>query len=165
LAKIGEYNYVAETTVLKPLSDRTLYCLCYATRHPKGIQVFRDCQLLALQEQARTRAATKVKRAEAVSGQHEIFESLHEMAPNDLEIKLAAEKAAAERLLLELTPIDPSSAIYEAVWPRVLTKHIVRLPDINQAAARLRKEKRLSFPDWERAKRVPQAHYRMQRPK
>jgi three-Cys-motif partner protein len=165
LAKIGDYNYVAETTVLKPLSDRPLYCLCYATRHPKGIEVFRDCQLQALHEQSKARAATKVKHAESVSGQREIFESLHEMAPNDLETKLAAEKAAAERLLLELTPVAPSSVTYEVVWPRVLAKHMVRVPDVNQMAARLRKEESISFPDWERGKRVPQPQYRMQRPK
>jgi three-Cys-motif partner protein len=165
LAKIGNYKYVAETTVLKPLSDRPLYCLCYATRHPKGIEVFRDCQLQALHEQAKTRAATKVKHAESVSGQREIFESLHEMAPNELETSLAAEKVAAERMLLDLTPVAPLSVVYDAVWPRVLAKHVVRLPEVNKIAARLRKEESLSFPEWEPGKRVPQSRYRMQRPK
>jgi three-Cys-motif partner protein len=161
LAKIGSYNYVAETTVLRPLSDRALYCLCYATRHPKGIEVFRDCQLKALQEQAKTRAATKVKHAEVTTGQREIFESLHDMAPNDIEAKLAAAKVAAEKMLLELTPAAPGATEYEHVWPRVLAKHIVRLPDVNQIAARLRKEQRITFPDWEPGKRVPQPNYRM----
>src|SRR6266513_1050803 len=40
---------------LRPLKDRTLYCLFYATRHPKGIEVFRDCQIAALNTQAKTR--------------------------------------------------------------------------------------------------------------
>ena len=119
LAKIGSYNFVAETTVLRPLSDRALYCLCYATRHPKGIEVFRDCQFKALQEQAKSRAATKVKHAEAITGQREIFESLHEMAPNELETKLAAARVAAEKTLLELTPAAPETTKYENVWPRV----------------------------------------------
>ena len=57
------------------------------------------------------------------------------MAPNYLEAKLAAEKMAAERLLLELAPAAPTSVVYEAVWPRVLAKHIVRLPDVNKMAA------------------------------
>jgi hypothetical protein len=131
----------------------------------KGIEVFRDCQLQALREQAKTRAATKVKNAENTSGQREIFESLHDMAPNELEISLAVEKAAAERLLLGLTPIAPASEAYDAIWPRVLARHVVRLPDINQMAARLRKEGGLSFPDWEAGKRVPQPRYRMHRPK
>jgi len=164
LAKIGSYEFVAETTVLRPLSDRALYCLCYATRHPKGIEVFRDCQLKALQEQAKTRAATKIRHAETVSGQREIFESLHEMAPNELEQNLAAAKVAAEKTLLDLCPVAPDTARYAEVWPRVLAKHVVRLPDINQMASRLRKEGKLHFPDWEDGKRVPQATYRMQKP-
>ncbi|MEA2859514.1 MAG: hypothetical protein QOC72_1553 [Methylobacteriaceae bacterium] len=161
LAKIGSYNYVAETTVLRPLSDRALYCLCYATRHPKGIEVFRDCQVKALQEQAKTRAAAKVKHAEITTGQREIFESLHDMAPNDLGAKLDAAKAAAEKTLLELTPAAPKAAKYEDVWPRVLAKHLVRLPDVNKIAARLRKEQKIVFPDWEPGRQVPQPGYRM----
>lgn len=161
LAKIGSYNYVAETTVLRPLSDRALYCLCYATRHPKGIEVFRDCQVKALQEQATTRAATKVKHAETATGQREIFESLHDMAPNDLETKLAAAKVAAEKTLLELTPSAPGATKYQDLWPRVLAKHVVRLPDVNQIAVRLRREQKIAFPDWEHGKRVPQPNYKM----
>ena len=164
LAKIGSYEFVAETTVLRPLSNRALYCLCYATRHPKGIEVFRDCQLKALQEQAKTRAATKIKHAETVSGQREIFESLHEMGPNELEQNLAAAKLAAANTLLDLCPVSPETAKYVEVWPRVLAKHVVRLPDVNQMASLLRKEGKVHFPDWEDGKRVPQAHYRMQKP-
>jgi len=48
LKQLGNYDYVAETTVLRPLKDRPLFCLFYATRHPKGIEVFRDCQVDAL---------------------------------------------------------------------------------------------------------------------
>ena len=36
LGKLGNYRFVAETTILRPLKDRPLYCLCYATRHPRG---------------------------------------------------------------------------------------------------------------------------------
>ena len=165
LAKIGGYDFVAETTVLRPLSDRALYCLCYATRHPKGIEVFRDCQLQALQEQAKTRAATKVKHAETVTGQREIFESLHEMAPNELEQLLADAEVAAEKMLLELTPSAPSFSVYNDIWPRVLARHVVRRTNVNQIGARLRKEGQIVFPDWEPKKRVPQPAYRMQKSK
>jgi three-Cys-motif partner protein len=163
LAKIGGYDFVAETTILRPLSDRPLYCLCYATRHPKGIEVFRDCQIQALQEQARARAATKVKHAEATTGQREIFQSLHDMAPNELETFLRAERAQAMHTLLSLAPIAPDSITYDAAWPRVLTRHVVRRPEVNQLAAELRQSNQLAFPNWEKGKRVPQAHYKMQR--
>jgi three-Cys-motif partner protein len=163
LRTIGAYAYVAETTILRPLKDRPLYCLCYATRHPAGIEVFRDCQVKALEEQSRTRAATKMRHAEAVSGQREIFQSLHDMAPDELAAFLKAELSAAQESLLALTPQEPAFGIYGDLWPQVLARHVVRKPDVNQFAARLRDEKRLIFPDWEPRKRVPQPNYRMQR--
>jgi three-Cys-motif partner protein len=109
LAHLGKYEYVAETTVLRPLKDRPLYCLFYATRHPTGIEVFRDCQVKALMEQSKTRAATKVKYAEASSGQREIFQSLHDMGPDELMSFLQAEREEAEKTLLELVPKAPNS--------------------------------------------------------
>jgi three-Cys-motif partner protein len=163
LARLGKYEYVAETTVLRPLKDRPLYCLFYATRHHTGIEVFRDCQVKALMEQSRTRAATKVKHAEVSSGQKEIFQSLHDMGPNELTSFLQAEGSEAEKTLLELTPKAPGSVPYEKLWPRVLARHVVRLPDVNKMAAAMRGQGRLLFPDWEKGKRVPQPRYRTQR--
>ena len=81
LARLGNYPYVAETTILRPLKDRPLYCLCYATRNHHGIEVFRDCQVKALVEQAKTRAATKIKYAEASTGQGEFFNLCTRLAP------------------------------------------------------------------------------------
>jgi hypothetical protein len=117
-----------------------------------------------LEEEARTRAATKVKHAETVSGQREIFESLHEMAPNELERKLGLARSAAELAFLDLVPAAPASIKFEDVWPHILSRHVIRLKDMNEIAARLRKEGRLVFLDWGPRKRVPDGHYRMQRP-
>jgi len=163
LAQLGDYKYVAETTVLRPLKDRPLYCLCYATRHPRGIEVFRDCQVKALREQASARASAKVKHAAATTGQNELFESLHDMGPDKLDATLKGELAAARQLLLELAPTPPASVKYEDLWPQILKSHIVRRTEVNALAAELRKSEDLLFPDWEQGKRVPQAHYKVQR--
>jgi three-Cys-motif partner protein len=164
LATLGNYAYVAETTILRPLRDRPLYCLCYATRNPRGIEVFRDCQIKALEEQSKTRAATKVKHATTSSGQGEFFESLHDMGPDALTSFLADEVEHAEATLLKLVPRQPDSILYEKLWPQVLARHVVRRPDVNAMAARLRAEEQLVFPDWEKGKRIPQPWYRTQRP-
>jgi three-Cys-motif partner protein len=163
LAHYGHYEYVAEITVLRPVKDRPLYCLFYATRHPQGIEVFRDCQAEAMKEQSKTRAATKVRHAEVKTGQAEIFQSLHDMGPDDLTTFLKAERAGAEQSLLNLTPEQPDAIRYEKLWPQVLARHVVRKTDVNQIAARLRTDGRLLFPDWEKERRVPQPHYRTQR--
>ena len=164
LAKLGNYRFVAETTILRPLKDRPLYCLCYATRHPSGIEVFRDCQIKALHEQSATRAAVKLQHAAKTSGQAEIFESLHDMGPDELNAFLQAERQQAERSLLELTPHKPAAIRYETLWPEVLARHVIRRPQVNELAVKLRKEQALEFPDWEKGKRVPQPSYRTWRP-
>ena len=53
LAQIGGYQYVVPTEILRPLRDRTLYCLFYATRHESGIAAFRECQIKALMHRRR----------------------------------------------------------------------------------------------------------------
>jgi three-Cys-motif partner protein len=164
LRKLGEYQYVAETTVLRPVKDRPLYCLFYATRHHTGIEVFRDCQIKALTEQSSTRAAVKLRYAAEKTGQGEIFRSVHDMGPDELTAFLESERLKSERMLFELVPKAPSSIRYETVRTLVLARHVVKLADVNRIAARLRQEKRLLFPDWEKGKRVPQPHYRTQRP-
>jgi three-Cys-motif partner protein len=164
LAKLGNYPFVAETTILRPLKDRPLYCLCYATRHPKGIEVFRDCQIKALQEQSATRAAVKLQHAAKTSGQAEMFESLHDMGRDKLNAFLANERQQAERSLLELTPQKPEAIRYDKLWPQVLALHVISLPQVNELAVKLRKAQALEFPDWEKGKRVPQPSYRTWRP-
>jgi three-Cys-motif partner protein len=164
LGKLGNYRFVAETTILRPLKDRPLYCLCYATRHPRGIEVFRDCQVKALEEQSATRAAVKLQHAAKTSGQAEMFGSLHDMGPDELNAFLAGERREAERSLLELTPQRPRAIRYETLWPEVLARHIIRRPQVNELAVKLRKAQELEFPDWEKGKRVPQPSYRTWRP-
>jgi three-Cys-motif partner protein len=163
LRQLGGYEYVAETTVLRPLKNRPLYCLFYATRNPKGIEVFRDSQFEALAAESAARAATKLKHTALSSGQGEMFESLHDMAPDTLKSFLENERLAAQDTLLEIVPAAPNFIPYVKAWAQVLARHIVRRPDVNSIAARLYREKRLAFPEWEKGKRVPQDRYRTQR--
>jgi hypothetical protein len=164
LRKLGGYEYVAETTVLRPFKDRPLYCLCYATRHETGISVFRDCQIAALNAQATTRAAVKVQHAASSTGQTEMFEPLHDMGPNEIMALLAQEKMRATTTLLDLVPKSPDHILYRKLWATVLSRHVVRLTDVNAICAEMRKKEELLFPDWEIGKRVPKDRYRTQRP-
>jgi three-Cys-motif partner protein len=164
LTQIGDYQYVVPTEILRPLKNRTLYCLFYATRHESGIAAFRECQTKVLDAQAETRAALKVRHEASGSGQSELFESLHDMGPNETAAMRATEKAKAEALILELTPKAPDHITYKKLWTAVLTKFAVRVTDVNSICANLRKKGALLFPDWETGKRVPQDHYRTQRP-
>jgi three-Cys-motif partner protein len=161
LANAGNYKHVCETTILRPDRDRPLYSLFYGTRHDRGLEVFRDCQVKALEAQASTRAATKVDKAEASSGQGEMFGSLDEMSANEAKTFLDSDAAQAREALIALSPNGPAPILYKDLWPQVLAKHVVRKTAVNQIAAQLRKDGILEFPDWEPRKRVPQPDYRV----
>ena len=59
----GSFDYVCSAVVLHPLKKRTHYHLIYATRHRKGVEVFKQAEKSAMQmmEDARE-AAMKAKR-------------------------------------------------------------------------------------------------------
>ena len=162
LTVAGKYKHVCETTILRPDRDRPLYSLFYGTRHDTGLEVFRDCQVKALEAQAKTRAATKVGSAERRTGQSELFETLHEMSGNEASTFLDAELANARETLVALAP-DRSGPIllYKDLWPQILARHVVRKTSVNKLAARLRKEGIVEFPSWEPRKQVPQPSYRL----
>jgi three-Cys-motif partner protein len=164
LLKFGNYKHVAEVTVLRPTKDRPLYCLFYATRHPAGIEVFRDCQIAALAAQSKARAATKVRQTAIATGQSELFESLHEMASDDQAQFLAGERQRAESFLTESVPRKPQDITWNALCTRVLERYVIRRTDLNKIGARLRADGTLLFPNWEKGKRVPQDAYKAQRP-
>jgi three-Cys-motif partner protein len=163
LRQLGGYDYVLETTILRPLRDRPLYCLIYATRHERGIAAFRDCQIMAMITQSKTRAAGKVKHAASSSGQAEFFDTMHDMGPDDTTAYLERERKNVAASVLELSPKSPEHIIYKKLWVEVLRRHVVRLTDVNAICATMRKSGELLFPDWEPRKQVPKDHYRVQR--
>jgi three-Cys-motif partner protein len=164
LKQISGYPYVAELTVLRPLTDRSLYCLVYGSRHETGISLFRDCQMATLKTQAAMRAEGKVRNKADRSGQSEMFESLLDMAPDKTEAMLEREKRRAADMIRALVFKAPASISYRTLWATVLSKHAVRRKDVNGICAAMRKSGELLFPDWEPRKQVPQDHYRVQRP-
>jgi three-Cys-motif partner protein len=162
LANIGGYKFAAAIPVLRPLKDRPLYYLVYATRKPPGIEVFRNCQINTLQRQAEVRGSTKLATSTAKTGQSEAF-AFDEMNKSNTDRYLKEEAAAAQAYLHEITPIAPDTAVYGDIWPRILTRHAIRKTELNKLAAAARQDKSIEFPNWEERHRVPADHYIMQR--
>ncbi|MDP2329514.1 MAG: three-Cys-motif partner protein TcmP [Reyranella sp.] len=163
LERIGQYQFVAETPIYRPLRDRTLYSLMFATRHEKGVEVFRDSQVKALRAQSALRAETKVQTAQRDSGQGEMFASLNEMQRDETEEFLNDERAAAIHTLANQIPEPPAFAKFGTVMTNVLKRHVVTAVDVRNIAVTMRGEGRLAFPDWQLRKRVPDSNYRVQR--
>ena len=162
LRELGGYRYVADIPVMRPIRDRLLYSLVYATRRAEGIEVFRDCQIKTLNEQDAVRSATKAK-ATGSAGQGEMFSALEEMGPDATQAFLRSERVKAQRLLMDLVPQAPEWVTWDQLWPQVLAQYSIRLTELKAIAVDLRRNSQLLFPDWEEGRRVPQSGYRVQR--
>lgn len=163
LMSIGEYEYVAETPILRPLKDRTLYSLVYATRSPAGIYEFRDCQRKTFLTQAAVRGEVKHVHGQEKTKQGELFGASVPVQASPIDAYLNDERVAAEQALLKLVPKQPEFQQYGRVWPRILASHAVRKTEIDAVANRLRKEAQFIFPEWGSRIRVPKDEYRVTR--
>lgn len=163
LATLGNYQFVADIPVLRPLQDRTLYPLVYATRHPTGLEVFRSWHVKTERAQASTRSTTKRAQEQATTQQGVLFDDDVPLGPNLSERFLEDERRAARTVLLSLAPLAPQSITYGSLWPQVLAQHVVTRADVNAIAAELRKEGKLTFLDWGDRDRVPKDPYRASR--
>lgn len=160
VSEVGRYDYVAHVPVLRATKDRTLYFLVYGTRSSAGIEVFRDCQISALEVQSNVRGTAKVQASIAATGQFELLESLHQMGPDRISPNREAERSAAAERMVEMVHSSSRPLRWKDIWPTLLARHVVKLSELNAIANRHRKSGRLKFPDWPSGtKRKPEDHY------
>ena len=160
---VGGFRYVADVEIRYPGKGRTFYYLVYGTRKPAGIEVFRDCQIKALEEQALVAGRMHVQ-ALAANGQGFLFGPPEPPRDRRLDAALEREQAAAREMLLKIVPGDGRSIPWEQVWPAVLSEHVVSRRGLGRIAAELRKEGRLAIPAWSSdRKQVPEEGYRLSR--
>ena len=166
LGRVGQYRFVADVDVLRPMRDRTLYFLVYGTRRPKGIEVFRDCHIDALQRQSEMRGRMKIEGREKKSGQFELLASTYDMGPDRSSVSLPLEEQRARQMLLNLVPDEGAGARWDSVWPVVLARCVIRLKDLRRIANEYRKQGVLDFPGWPGSmKRTPEDAYLVRRGK
>lgn len=163
ISRLGGYEYVMETPVLFPTKNRTFYSLIYATRSPKGIEVFRDCQHAALKAQDQVRADLQVTKRDDLFGTTDMFGGT--VTGNHFAGRwMAEQEAAALTAILDGIPISPGSITYGDLWPSILAKHGVRKTRLGRMAAELRNDGLVEFLDWAARKQVPDEAYRVARP-
>lgn len=64
VATKGAFKFTCSAIVLHPEFDRTRFHLIYATRHPKGVKVFKDAEKAAMQQMQRIRGDLQQRKHE-----------------------------------------------------------------------------------------------------
>ncbi len=69
----GAFSYVCALPVMKPDSDAFNFYLIYATRHPKGVEVFKNVEKRTEEQTHVVRATVQQRQREEKSGNFELF--------------------------------------------------------------------------------------------
>ncbi|MEQ9447752.1 MAG: three-Cys-motif partner protein TcmP [Rhodospirillaceae bacterium] len=154
LKEYGAFRYAISTPILKPTRDKTLYRLVFGTRHPKGIEVYRDAERKALRQQLEAREGAKLDHRVERSRQAELFGA--DALPLDEDFKKIVndelEKAKAQVMVLLSARREMT---YGELRQDVLLKCRVRLVELNEIVSSLRKERVIEVAPWLPKQRVP----------
>lgn len=131
VAKTGKFGFISKAIVLRPENDRTHFHLIYATRHPKGIEVFKKAEQVAMAEMEHARAEARQRKSEEKTLQCDLFnepEVRHSTFHFD-ELRdryLAKAKSSIVHILKQVGQI-----LYDDVWALALSEPLVWEEDLN----------------------------------
>jgi three-Cys-motif partner protein len=138
IAKTGHFNHTAAAMVLDRLFDRTRFHLIYATRSDKGIEVFKEAERKAMEEQERERAKAQQERREAKTGQRSFLSAEAFYNPNFYESLRERYLAKAKARVLETLQTSRQPVPYDGVWAIALESPLVWEGDLKEWVAQWR---------------------------
>jgi hypothetical protein len=127
IGRTGGFHYTANAIVLHENNDTTRYHLIYATRNPKGIEVFKKSEKKAMEDMRKARAESDKRRTE--TGQGELFAAdvLHETRYFESLCMRYREKAKAQ-VKAELQKMH--KVTYDKAWVLALKEPLVWESDL-----------------------------------
>ena len=121
--RVGSFGYTSSAIVLHPKKNRTHFHLIYATRDPRGIQVFKDAEKKAMPVMERTRDEAQKRGREERTGQTELglFSGTVTQDPSEyfrsLRERYLSRARAADLALLQ----TKKQLAYDEAWSSAMT--------------------------------------------
>ena len=151
--QFGGFRYVCSAIVLHSERNRTHFHLIYATRHRKGVEVFKEAERKAMEVQEVARAEAQDRRRREAHGPS-LFtaEEMHSSAHYDQlrERYIARSRSVAQSLLEEKKRI-----LYDDLWDVALAQPMTWESDLKAWILGWIKEGRLKSEGWLPRQRVP----------
>jgi three-Cys-motif partner protein len=102
VSRTGNFPHVPITLIPHPTNDRTHFHLVYATRHLKGVEVFKEAERKILYLAGEIRADAKRRKREARTNQSEFFDGTDLPETNYLQEQSTHYSALAREKVLDL---------------------------------------------------------------
>lgn len=149
----GNFSYVCTAIVLNPEQDRTHFHLIYATRHRKGVEVFKDAEKRAMRDQEAVRAAAEARRRQHATGMASLFgDEMHSPAYYD---ELRGHYLTRSRELVRHLLQSEGRVPYEQVWDTAMAQPLTWESDLKDWLRQWASDGRVSHEGWTPRQQVP----------
>jgi three-Cys-motif partner protein len=150
----GNYSYVCSAIVLHPERDRTHFHLIYATRHRKGVEVFKNAEKKAMEAQESARATARERRRVEATRMVSLFggHGMHSPAYYE-EIRqhyVCRSRAVASEILKQRGRVP-----YEALWDATMVQPLTWESDLKLWLREWASAGHVSYEGWKPGQRVP----------
>jgi three-Cys-motif partner protein len=152
LGRTGGFHYTANAIVLHESNDTTRYHLIYATRNPKGIEVFKKSEKKAMKDMRKARAESDKRRTETRQGELFSADVLHETRYFESLCMRYREKAMAQ-VKAELQQMH--KVTYDKAWVLALKEPLVWESDLKSWIKDWEKKGLLTIQGLKGKQRVP----------
>ena len=152
--QFGGFRYVCSAIVLHPERNRTHFHLIYATRHRKGVEVFKEAERKAMEVQEAARARTQDRSRRESSGMSSLFgaEEMHSSAHYEL---LRDRYVARSRVMVQGVLKARRRVLYDDLWDLALSQPMTWESDIKDWIQQWIKSGRIEPEGWRPKQRVP----------
>ena len=152
--QFGGFRYVCSAIVLHSERNRTHFHLIYATRHRKGVEVFKEAERKAMEVQEAARARAQDRSRRESSGMSSLFgaEEMHSSAHYEL---LRDRYVARSRAMVQGVLEARKRVLYDDLWDLALSQPMTWERDIKDWIRQWIESGRLEPEGWRPKQRVP----------
>ena len=154
VAAAGNFRFACPAIVLHPQIDRTHFHLIYASRNPKGLEVFKDAERKAMQVMEEARANAQANSRLTQTGQMELFTATESHSPAYY-VHLRSRYLGAAHQWLQ-NEIQASQVVdFDRAWMHVMSIPLVWSSDLTDWIIERKKSGYLFVEGLAKAERVP----------
>lgn len=129
--KAGEFDYTCPAVVFHPIEERTHFHLIYATRHPKGVEVFKDVEKRAFDFQEEVRAEAEERKEVRETKQPSLFAGT-DQPPSHRAVALRERYLTAAIERIEQIRGERKQVPFDEIWGTALGFPLVWDSDVKE---------------------------------
>jgi len=155
--RVGSFGYTSSAIVLHPKKNRTHFHLIYATRDPRGIQVFKDAEKKAMPVMERTRDEAQKRGREERTGQTELglFSGTVTQDPSEYFRSLRERYLSRARAAVLALLQTKKQLAYDEAWSSAMTFPLTWKSDLKNWIQEWEQDGQLKIMGMKERQRVP----------